>query len=170
MTETNTGPFQALWQVLLLMAMAGLMALAANHWRETPLPLIGDWSATARQTDGGGNNLKISLEEAKQLFEGKAARFLDARPQSQYEEGHIRGALSLPWQDATNVFTEIAGQLQDSDTLITYCDGESCELSHDLAIFLKDLGFTDVRVLINGWTVWQDAGLPSKTGGAADEL
>lgn len=170
MKETNTGPFQALWQVLLLMVMSGLIALTANHWREAPLPLIGDWSTMARQTDDAGKNLQISLEDAKQLFEQKAARFLDARPRSQYENGHISGALSLPRQDAANAFTEIAGQLEDSDTLITYCDGESCELSHDLAIFLKDMGFKVVRVLVNGWTVWQDAGLPGETGGAADEL
>jgi rhodanese-related sulfurtransferase len=167
--ETNTEPFQAFRQVLLLMAMAGLLALTVNHWREAPLPLIGDWSATALRTGGDDNNLSISLEEARQLFEQKAARFLDARPQSQYENGHISGALSLPMQNATDAFTEIAGQLENTGTLITYCDGESCELSHDLAIFLKDLGFTDVRVLVNGWTVWQEAGLPDTTGGAADE-
>lgn len=38
--------------------------------------------------------------------------FLDARPQSQYEEGHIHGALSLPWQDATTAFADIADQLE----------------------------------------------------------
>lgn len=168
MKETNP-VFQALWQVPLLVVAAGLLALTVNHWRGTPLPLIGDWSVSARVTDDEGKNLTIPLAKARQLFENKAAMFLDARPQSQYEEGHIRGALSLPWQDATTAFAEIAGQLEDQDSLITYCDGESCELSHDLALFLKDMGFADVRVLVNGWTVWQDAGLPTQKAGAADE-
>jgi len=57
-------------------------------------------------------------------------------------------------------------KLEEKDTLVTYCDGEDCALSHDLAMFLKDLGYGDVRVLVNGWTVWQDAGLPvQKEGG-----
>lgn len=168
MKEKKPPTFQALWQAPLLVVAAGLLALTVNHWRGTPLPLIGDWSASARFTDGDGKNLTIPLDEARQLFVNKAATFLDARPQSQYEEGHIRGALSLPWQDAPTAFAGIAGQLEDHGTLITYCDGESCELSHDLALFLKDMGFNDVRVLFNGWTVWKDAGLPTQKSGAAD--
>ncbi|KJS00285.1 MAG: rhodanese [Desulfobulbaceae bacterium BRH_c16a] len=160
---------QALRQIPLLMVMASLMAVAVNHWRETPLPLIDDWSATARLTDRDGKTPAIHLDQAKQLFERKTAIFLDTRPQSQYEDGHISGALSLPWQDVTSAFTEIAGELEDNQTIVTYCDGENCELSHDLAMFLKEMGFTDVRVLINGWTVWQDAGLPSRKTGEADE-
>lgn len=169
MKEMKRPILQALRQMLLLMVMASLIALAVNHWRETPLPLVGDWSATARLTDREGKTLAIPLDQAKQLFERKTAIFLDARPQSLYEEGHISGALSLPWQDVTSAFTEIAGELEDDQTIVTYCDGENCELSHDLAMFLKEMGFTDVRVLINGWTVWQDAGLPSRKTGEADE-
>lgn len=169
MKETNKPFIQALWQVPFLMVVAGLIALAVNHRREAPLPLVGDWSAPARFADKDGQSLAISLDQAKNLFEDKAAIFLDARAQSLFEDGHIRGALSLPWQEVTTAFTDIAPQLDDRVTLVTYCDGDSCELSHDLALFLKDMGFTDVRVLVNGWTVWQDAGLPTEKAGAADE-
>lgn len=167
MKETNSA-FQALWQVPLLVVAAGLLALTVNHWRGRQLPLIGDWSVSARFTDGDGKDLTIPLDAARQMFENKAAMFLDARPQSQYDEGHIRGALNLPWQDATSALAGITGQLEGHVSLITYCDGESCELSHDLALFLKDMGFKDVRVLANGWTVWHDAGLPTQKTGAAD--
>lgn len=160
---------QALWQFPLLVIMAGLIALLVNHWRETPLPLIGDWSVTARLTDQEGESLAITLNEAKELFQENAVKFLDARPSSQYLDGHIASALSLPWQDVTTAFTDIAIQLDEKDNIITYCDGESCELSHDLALFLKDMGFTNVRVLNNGWTVWQDAGLPTEKTGEANE-
>ena len=64
---------------------------------------------------------------------------------------------------------DIAAQLDEKDTIITYCDGENCELSHDLAMYLKDMGFTNVRVLVNGWTVWQNAGLPTLKAGATNE-
>jgi 3-mercaptopyruvate sulfurtransferase SseA len=57
---------------------------------------------------------------------------------------------------------EMADRLEGSGTIITYCDGESCELSHELALFLKEMGFANVRVLVNGWTVWQQAGLPTE--------
>lgn len=160
---------QALWQVPFLMIMAGLLALAVNHWRVTPLPLAGDWSVATRLSDQEGNSLEIPFNEARQLFEKQAAIFLDARSLSQYKDGHISGALSLPWQDVENAFMNIVALLEDGSNIITYCDGESCELSHDLAIFLKDMGFADVRVLINGWTVWRNAGLPTQKSGESDE-
>jgi 3-mercaptopyruvate sulfurtransferase SseA len=48
--------------------------------------------------------------------------------------------------------------------VITYCDGESCNLSHELAVFLQDMGVEQVRMLFNGWTVWREAGLPVGQG------
>jgi rhodanese-related sulfurtransferase len=169
MKKTDEPLQQALWQVPLLMVMACLVALATNHWRGTPLPLIGDWSVKARFTENNGENLVIPLDEAKQLFQRKAAKFVDARPQSQYMDGHISGALSLPLEDVANAFTDIAAQLEDNGLIITYCDGETCELSHDLALFLKDMGFGNVRTLVNGWTVWQEAGLPTEKAGGSNE-
>lgn len=169
MKETNIPIFQALWQIPLLLVVASLIALAVNYQRESPLSLIGDWSGSARLTDLAGDNMAIPLNEAKQLFDQKAAKFVDARPQQQYDEGHIDGALSLPWQDITNKFMESTAQLEEQDVIIAYCDGESCELSHDLAVFLKDMGFANVRVLVNGWTVWITAGLPTQKAGAANE-
>lgn len=192
MKKADTPLRQALWQIPFLMVITCLVALTANHWRETPLPLIGDWSATAWFIDSGdenpvipmaacsdgtpstftdneAKNLVIPLEEAKQLFQSKAAKFVDARPRSQYMDGHISGALSLPLQDALNSFTHIEAQFKSKDIIITYCDGETCKLRHDLALFLKGKGFGNVRTLVNGWTAWQEAGLPTEKAGGNDE-
>lgn len=155
---------QALRQISLLIITAGIIAVGVNHWRDDGIALIGDWSADARFSDPSGNSLVIDLEEAGRLFQKRAAVFVDARPQSQYFEGHIDGAVSLPWQEADDHFMEVADRLDTAGMIITYCDGESCELSHELALFLKEMGFQNVRVLVNGWTVWQQAGLPTRTG------
>lgn len=150
---------QALWQSFALVALACLIAVGVNYWRSDGIPVIGDWSADARFADAAGDSLVIALDQAALLYEQEAALFVDARPQSQFAQGHIRGALSLPWQEVDRFFVETAEQFGGAKTIITYCDGESCELSHDLALFLKDMGFEDVRVLVNGWSVWRQAGL-----------
>jgi rhodanese-related sulfurtransferase len=155
---------QTLWQFPLLVVMAVLIALSVNYWREDGIALVGNWSEETRFSDAAGQTMVIGLEEAKRLFEQDAAIFLDARPQYQYAEGHIRGALSLPWQEVDHFFGEIAERLESSQTIITYCDGETCDLSHDLALLLKEMGFENVRVLVNGWTVWQQAGLLTQMG------
>jgi 3-mercaptopyruvate sulfurtransferase SseA len=51
----------------------------------------------------------------------------------------------------------------DGMTVITYCDGERCTLSRDLAEALRVEGVENVRELRNGWTLWQEHGLPTAT-------
>ncbi len=155
---------RALWQMPLLMVMAALSAVSVNHWRSDGISLVGNWSVDARFADAAGDSLVIGMEAAERLFRQETALFLDARPPGQYAEGHIHGAVSLPWQEVDRYLMETADRLEGPKTIITYCDGESCDLSHELALFLKEMGFENVRVLVNGWTLWRRAGLPIQTG------
>ncbi len=151
---------KAIWQIPALIVLAAITAMLTNAWRSDGIPLVGDWSVKARFSDTAGDPMVISLELATEQFESGSALFLDARPESQYLEGHIQGALNLPWQSVDHYFMEMADRIDGSETIITYCDGESCDLSHELALFLKEMEYANVRVLVNGWTVWQQAGLP----------
>lgn len=155
---------RAAWQLPLLVITACVIGLSVNHLRPDGLAPVGDWSEQARFADAAGESLVIGLDEAVGLFERQTVLFVDARPQSQYAGGHIQGALNLPWQEVDRYFMELADRLEGAFTIITYCDGENCDLSHELALFLKEMGVKNVRVLVNGWTVWQQAGLPTETG------
>jgi len=125
---------------------------------------MGDSSVEARVNDRSGNSLIISLEESLRLYESGEVLFLDARPESQYVEGHIKGAVNLPWQDLDRYFMDVLEKLDGPEAIITYCDGEACDLSHELALFLNETGFEKVYVLVNGWSVWIEAGLPIEIG------
>jgi len=155
---------QALWQVPAIIILSGFIALGFNHWNTACIPLVGDWSVETRFSDTGGQALVIGLEQAARLFEQNEALFVDARPENLYIQGHIRGAISLPLDEVNRYFAEVADKLDVSKPIITYCDGETCDLSHEVALLLKEMGFEDVRVLVNGWTVWQQAGLPTEDG------
>jgi len=147
-----------------LVALSTVAALSVNALRSDRLPLIGDFSASARMTTATGERMDIGLEEAQALFAADAGVFIDARSAEDYARGHIRGARSLPWQDVDLNFMAVTADLELTTAIVTYCDGETCELSHDLAIFMRDAGFANTRVLVNGWTVWQEAGLPVESG------
>ncbi|HOP48001.1 MAG TPA: rhodanese-like domain-containing protein [Desulfobacteraceae bacterium] len=153
-----------LWQIPMLILLSALIALSANHFRSRGIPLISDWSAKEHFTDEAGDCLCIPLEQAEHLFKQGAALFVDARPESQYEEEHIQYAINLPWQKVDLYFAETADKLEGYNAIIAYCDGESCDLGHELAIFLKDMGFENVYVLFNGLTVWRNAGMPVEVG------
>jgi len=162
--ESKNNWFRAAWQIPALVILSTVAALAVNAVRTDRLPLIGDFSVAARMTTATGERMDIALEDAEKLYFTHAAVFIDARSAEEYTQGHIRDARSLPWQDADLNFMTVTADLELTTAIVTYCDGETCELSHDLALFLRDAGFTDTRVLINGWTVWQQAGLPVGTG------
>jgi rhodanese-related sulfurtransferase len=155
---------QAVWQAGLILVVAAVAALTVNHYRPDGLPLVADWSAEARLAQDSGGSLVIPLEEARDLFSGSQAIFLDARSPEFYELGHIAGARNLPWEEFAQHYPQVVADIPKDATLITYCDGEGCQLSEELALALLTEGYANVRVLVNGWSRWTGAGLPVSTG------
>jgi rhodanese-related sulfurtransferase len=155
---------RAVRQILALVILSAAVALAVNALRPDRLPLVGDWSVAARITSSTGERMDISLNEAEQLFLTHAAVFIDARSVEDYAHGHIQGARSLPWHEVDINFIGVTQDLDLEMPIVIYCDGEKCELSHNLALFLRDAGFLNTRVLVNGWALWQKAGLPVESG------
>jgi len=155
---------QAIWQCGAIFVMAVFLGFSTNQFRNNRLPLFGNWTIESRLVTPSDTQFGISLAEAKELFLKQGAVFIDARPNNDYEKGHIKGAHSLPWHDIDQQSIEVTKDLPPDIPIITYCDGETCGLSHDLTMFLLDMGFNNVRVLINGWALWQKADLPVESG------
>ena len=105
---------------------------------------------------------RISKEELKALIgSGTDIVIVDNSPTSIYKEGHIKGAISLPW--STNVIEDENFGLPTGKPIITYCDcGEGEGDSADVARQLLDFGFEDVKTLALGWSEWVKAGYPSE--------
>ncbi len=150
-------------QSLFIVVISIAVSLTCNFFRSGPLPLIGEWSIEARLTTDTGESTIVTLKKAISLFNQQEAVFMDARISDQYAEGHIKGAINLPWHDVQERFMDVLPGINPDARIITYCDGETCNLSHDLALFLRDMGFK-VNVLVNGWSVWQANGLPVELG------
>jgi rhodanese-related sulfurtransferase len=140
------------------------LALAFNATRSDRLPLIPDPEIAAQVAVQRG---EIPLADAITLFHSGQAVFVDAREAGEYAQGHIEGALALDPMSFGQNFPAVRERLEGM-TIITYCDGEFCELSHELAEQLKSMGLQDVRVLKNGWSLWRDQGLPIATGEQAE--
>jgi len=154
-------PFRIVWNAGIILALATLAALSINYLRHDRLPLLplnpGMGGSSAADAE---KEIFVSLAEAKDLFFSQAAVFIDARPDDMYRLGHIRGAVSLPWDDFENRFGAISASIPLDSKIITYCDGEGCDLSHELALALLGQGYKDVMILSNGWSLWQQENLP----------
>ncbi|OQB43103.1 MAG: molybdopterin biosynthesis protein MoeB [Candidatus Latescibacteria bacterium ADurb.Bin168] len=107
--------------------------------------------------------VSVTLQQAKTLFDRDQAVFVDARPEFEYAEGHIPGAINIPFDEVEYYGAAIAN-LDKHKPLVVYCAGESCDLSIHLGELLAKKGFTAVRVFFGGSVAWQRAGFPFDRG------
>jgi len=151
---------KALYQTIGLSFIAAILSLVVNQVRSDSIPLLGDWSQEARIELKFGKNILIPLDEARDKFSAGGAFFVDARPPALYQEGHIQGALNVPLAEFDQKMERVLTELPEESLIVTYCDGEDCDLSALLALKLKEIGYENVRVLHNGWSVWKSHQLP----------
>ena len=94
---------------------------------------------------------QITPEEAKKIMDsGEEHIVLDTREQDEYDEGHIPGAILIPYTEIENKAEEM---LTDKDKLIlVYC--RSGRRSKIAAESLSKLGYTNVKEFggIIDWT------------------
>jgi rhodanese-related sulfurtransferase len=151
---------KALWQIPAISIIAVFIALSYNQIRTHKIPLFCPWSENISGDTFSTYVPTVSVDEAAALFRNNTAVFIDARPESLYDKGHIKGALCLPWHQADEKCLDVIENIPPGKHIITYCDGATCDLCDKLAAFLCDFGFEDVRALVNGWTIWQNNNLP----------
>jgi len=103
---------------------------------------------------------RIPREAAILLVKSGKAVFVDVRSFETYSMGHIDGAISIPRSQMMNRFREIPpGKL-----IITYC---ACVREHTAALAVVELaqhGVNSAAALAGGWTEWNAARLPTKSG------
>ena len=79
---------------------------------------------TAEVTGGSSNSnipypevKRISLDDAKNAYDGKTAVFVDTRTESSYLDSHITGALNIPSDQVESSLDKLDPQ----QWIITYC-------------------------------------------------
>jgi cytochrome c oxidase cbb3-type subunit 3/ubiquinol-cytochrome c reductase cytochrome c subunit len=102
----------------------------------------------------------VSIHDVNAAIEdGRRVIMLDARAHSDFVDGHIVGAVSIPFYDIEVIIDELP-----KDTwIVTYC-GCPHTLSGLAFDALKDAGFDKVAVLDEGYFEWVDAGYPVEPG------
>jgi rhodanese-related sulfurtransferase len=110
--------------------------------------------------------IEVKLANVKKFFDARAAVIVDAREASEYAEGHIAGALSVPFDDVVAKPALLEPFKKLGRPIIAYCSGGDCELSKDLARNMVAEGIRKVLVFTDGFPAWKAAGYPVETGAA----
>ena len=154
-------------EVIILVGISVALALVVNTISPRGIAVVGKWDIaegviTAGPAGDADDHAKEidSVARAKYLFDKDAVLFVDARSQDDYEDGHIRGAISFPVGRFDEQIESFLNQHSPEIRIVTYCSGRTCEDSHHLARLLADIGFTHVSVFIDGFPGWEAQGFP----------
>ena len=95
------------------------------------------------------------MEKLVALGPEKGRYFLyDSRPLPRIQQGMIPSAISLPFPSFDKLAATVLPQDKNA-LLIFYCAGPSCSMSPGSAIKAKALGYTNLKVYVDGMPAWQ---------------
>ena len=94
----------------------------------------------------------LSVDEVKAKMDAEEdIVLLDVREPSEFEGGHIRGAINLPWN--SGVLREKYADLPKDKVLIVIC--RSGARSRAASAFLEEKGFDQVLNMVGGMNAWK---------------
>lgn len=112
--------------------------------------------------DDAGGEAPTEVMSRERLLQGLdqgTISLLDVRPTEEYDAGHLPGARHLTLADLESHLN----QLPHDQTIVAYCRGPYCTLSHQAVAYLRQQGFRVAR-LAEGFPEWKRAGLPVEAG------
>jgi rhodanese-related sulfurtransferase len=157
-------------EAILIAFIASILGLGLNGLRtsftNSGLPLDTPWPDNRKiakldipPSYQAGDSL-LSVEEAYSLFLSGDVIFIDAREPFEFEEGHIKDAISFPFDHWDDYWEGVKARLIPKNKIVVYCGGLDCELSVFSARELKAQGFPNSYIFFGGWLSWNEAGLP----------
>ena len=111
-----------------------------------------------------GNVGAVSVAFLKKQIDEKAPMLIvDSRPKARmYDKGHIPGAVSIPDSSFDSMVAKLPAD--KATPLYFYCGGLSCKLSSNSADKAVKLGYSQVKVVPDGYPAWEKAYGPGPAG------
>ncbi len=153
-------------ELLILVGVAVICALVFNALSPKGIALFGEWDTSKgvvsakSKDDAVVHDMEIRDPRLAKVVFDNGAVFVDARSLADYAKGHIAGAIVLPAWDYESHMEAFRNMVPLDAVVVTYCTGRECDDSHVLAQELLMAGYNDVRVFIDGFPAWVEAGYP----------
>lgn len=157
-------------EAITLLILAIIISFGANFISPKGIPFIGTWYDNRSRIemekppsyDPDFDSL-LTMEDAFSLWKSGEAIFIDTRESDEYTEGHIPGAINLPFEEWDDYWDEVSAHITPESKIVTYCGGFDCELSVDVARELKVLGYPSTYIFFSGYNKWLKLNLPRET-------
>jgi rhodanese-related sulfurtransferase len=131
----------------------------ADLWaavREVATSHVAEVTVLADEYLGSRGEIEVlSAHELNERLEQGKVVLLDVRPESEFEAGHIAGAVSVPLKGLESV----AARLPKRREVVAYCRGPYCVYADEAVRLLRARGLRARRLDV-GFPEWRRAGLP----------
>jgi len=132
--------------------LAELRGVAERHLAEVR-QLIDDYLKTRDQLE------PVAADELLERVRNDLVTVIDVRPEEEYRQGHLPGAINIPLQELEKQLE----QLDPGRQVVAYCRGPHCVLAFDAVQALRERGYEALR-LEGGLPEWRLLGLPVEAG------
>ena len=102
----------------------------------------------------GNADLTIDVDAAHVQWQDGKSFVIDVRPSDQHKEAHIPGALSMPLSELGEDLSALPSDLDAQ--ILSVCQRGNASLLG--VLFLKSLGYRNVRSIIGGTLAWREKG------------
>ena len=141
---------QTFHQILIILCAATVISLIFNQVRPDHIRFGG-----VPQHDNSAVR-EISIGNAYKILMQDSSLLIDARSESNFEQGHIKGAVNLYEKEFDEWIDDFLSRTDPETKIITYCNGIHCSLGRELAEKFFSVGYNNVYYLTNGWTSWKE--------------
>lgn len=133
----------AIREALVLLALACLPAIAEGFYLRDKV----SWQSAIPASE------LVTVDQAKAWGEG--AIWVDARPDDEYAQDHVPGALSLNEDRWNELLPQFLPNWSPEKKVVVYCSAQSCNAALEVAKRLRDeTQIGNVFVLKGGWEEW----------------
>lgn len=98
----------------------------------------------------------MSRDDLEGAIASDGVLIVDVRPETEYEHGHLPGAISIPIGSLPDATLDLPRDAR----IVVYCRGRYCLFADEALTVLRDAGFGAVR-LEGGWPEWLMEGRPT---------
>jgi len=144
-------------RVAALLLISCILGVLANTLLPMRIPWVEDWSHYVEARAYREHLALAPFEQAREFADSGSHIIFDARSLADYEEGHLPGAMPLPFEEVNEQFIQYQDILFPEQPIMTYCSGKDCDDALELGIYLRKQGFTNLVLYLGGWDEWQQA-------------
>ena len=138
--------------------LPGLTAKPAKPARDPLLEVL-------RENVRGNADLTVDVDTAHALLQNGKPFVVDVRPREQYREAHLPGAVNMPLAELGDGQAPAALPADRGAPILSVCQRGNASLSG--LLFLKSLGYRNVRSMTGGTLAWREKGYPVDSGADA---